>query len=107
MPAAIKASDYFADRKAGEPAGGYRFRILSRQNESAAGGRYDYVINGNMIAGFAMIATPAVYGSTGIMTFMCSHHGTVYQRDLGEQTVSEAAAIQVFDPGDGWTPVSD
>ena len=106
-PAVARASDYLADREAGEPVGGYHFRILSRQNERAPGGRYDYVINGNMIAGFAMVARPAVYGDTGIMTFMCSHHGTVYQRVLGDQTELQAAAIQAFDPGDGWTPVSD
>ena len=71
------------------------------------GGRYDYVINGNMIAGFGLIATPAVYDDTGIMTFQCNHRGRVLQRDLGEDTDTLAAAIQGFNAGEGWTVVLD
>lgn len=106
-PMIVEASDYLAGRKVGEAVRGYHYRILLRQNESALGGRYDYVINGNMIAGFALIATPAAYGETGIMTFMCSHHGSVYEQDLGDNTTLSAAAIRAFDPGDGWTLVND
>jgi hypothetical protein len=106
-PMIVEASEYLAGRVAGEAVRGYYYRILSRQNESAPGGRYDYVINHNMIAGFALIANPAAYGETGLMTFMCSHHGTVYEQDLGENTTLSAAAIQAFDTGEGWTPVRD
>ena len=62
---------------------GYRYRILTRQGANIAGGEYDYVVNGNMIGGFALIATPARYDRTGIMTFLVNQYGTVYQKDLG------------------------
>ena len=81
------------------------FRILTQQGKSAPGGPYNYVINGRMIAGFAMIAYPASYGQTGVMTFIVSHNGQVYERDLGKETAKLAAAIKSFDPGKGWTVV--
>jgi hypothetical protein len=90
-----------------DPFMGYYYRIISRQGENAPGGRYDYVINGNMIAGFAMIAWPAEYGSSGVMTFMVSQNGKVFQTDLGDLTEGAAAAIQVFDPDDSWTLVAE
>ena len=67
----------------------------------------DYVVNGRMIGGFAVIATPARYGASGIKTFMVSHHGVVYEQDLGPDTAREAAAITTFDPGEGWTRVAE
>jgi hypothetical protein len=90
-----------------DPFMGYYYRVISRQGENAPGGRYDYVINGNMIAGFAMIAWPAEYGSSGVMTFMVSQNGKVFQTDLGDLTAGAATAIQVYDPDDGWTLVTD
>jgi len=90
-----------------DPFMGYYYRVVSRQGENAPGGRYDYVINGNMIAGFAMIAWPAEYGSSGIMTFIVSQNGKVFQTDLGDLTGGAAAAIQVYDPDDGWTLVAE
>jgi hypothetical protein len=90
-----------------DPFMGYYYRIISRQGENAPGGRYDYVINGNMIAGFAMIAWPAEYGSSGVMTFMVSQNGKVFQTDLGDLTEGAASAIQVYDPDDGWTLVTE
>jgi hypothetical protein len=95
------------NREPGDPFQGYYYRIISRQGEPAPGGRYDYVINGNMIAGFAMIAWPAEHGSTGVMTFVVSHNGRVFERDLGEQTPLAAAAIQVYEPDENWNIVED
>jgi hypothetical protein len=89
-------------RAEGTPYHGYLFRILTRQGASAAGGAYDYVINGRMLAGFGLIAWPAVYGETGVMTFIVNHNGAVYERDLGARTPQQAAAIRAFDPGPGW-----
>lgn len=86
---------------------GYRYRILTRQGENVAGGAYDYVINGNMIAGFALIAVPAQYDRTGVMTFVVNQNGTVYEKDLGPDTQALSAAIQAFDPDDGWEIVND
>jgi hypothetical protein len=92
-------------RQAGDPYHGYYFRILTRQGASAPGGRYNYVINGNMIAGFALVAFPAEYGNTGIMTFLTSHHGTVYQKDLGPRTDALARAMREYNPDKTWTEV--
>lgn len=85
------------------PFHGYYFKILTRQGNHAAGGQYDYVINGNMIAGFGLVAWPADYGNSGIMTFMVNQQGRVYQQDLGPKTDTIAPAITTFDPGPGWT----
>jgi hypothetical protein len=63
---------------------GYRFKILTRQGANAPGGAYSYVINGRMIAGFGMVAYPAEYGESGVMTFIVSHNGKIYEKDLGE-----------------------
>ena len=72
--------------KKGEGYFGYRFRILTGQGDNVAGGRYDYVINGNMIAGFALLAWPVKYDETGVATFAVNQHGVVYQIDLGQAT---------------------
>jgi hypothetical protein len=94
-------------RKPGEPYYGYYFRILTRQGSHAPGGRYNYVINGNMIAGFALVAFPADYRNTGVMTFLVSHHGKVYQKDLGPRTVEIAKAMQEYNPDATWTEVRE
>jgi len=106
-PFAAERSAYLTDRDKGDPFMGYYYRIISRQGASAPGGRYDYVINGNMIGGFAMIAWPAEYGSSGIMSFIVNQNGRVYQKDLGEQTDGNAAAIQDYEPDDSWSLVTD
>jgi len=93
---------YLEGRESGDPVRGYNFRILTRQGDGAPGGRYDYIINGNMIGGFAVIATPSDYGVTGIMTFLVNQQGKVYQRDLGEDTALEAAAIQEYNLDGNW-----
>jgi hypothetical protein len=92
-------------RQPGEPYHGYYYRILTRQGSHAPGGRYSYVINGNMIAGFALVAFPAEYGNTGIMTFLVSHHGKVYQKDLGPRTAATVKAMKEYNPDATWTEV--
>lgn len=86
---------------------GYRFKILTRQGSNIAGGAYDYVINGNMIAGFAVVAWPVVYGETGIHTFVVNRNGIVYQADLGQDTERLAADIRQFNPNDNWVVTGD
>jgi hypothetical protein len=104
-PLIAEASPYTAGRKSGDPYRGYYFRILTQQGKSAPGGAYSYMINGRMIAGFAMIAYPAKHGETGIMTFIVNHNGVVYEHDLGPNTAKLAPGIVAFDPGKGWNAV--
>jgi Protein of unknown function (DUF2950) len=99
--------DYLAAHKTGEPYYGYFYKILTRQGANPPGGRYDYVINGNMIAGFALIAWPADYGVSGIMTFVVNQQGKVFQKDLGKETAILAAATQEYDADDTWTEVQE
>ncbi len=86
---------------------GYHYRILRGQGNQVAGDRYDFVINGNMIAGFALIAWPVTYGLTGVKTFMVSHHGSIYEKDLGPKTAEEVKNIARFNPDSSWTLVDD
>lgn len=86
---------------------GYHYRILERQGSNIAGGKYDYVLNGHMIAGFALIAWPVRYGETGVHTFEVNANGIVYQADLGETTGQMAASILQFNPGDTWQIADD
>jgi hypothetical protein len=88
-----------------EPYYGYRFLILTEQGPSAPGGAYDYVVDGNMIGGFALIAYPAEYGDSGVMTFIVNHDGVVYQKDLGPDTDETASMITAFDPDSTWQRV--
>jgi hypothetical protein len=88
-----------------QPFHGYRFRILTAQGASAPGGAYDYIINGNMIAGFALVAYPAYWGESGVMTFVVNQWGKVYERNLGPESADLAAAMTDFDPDQDWTAV--
>lgn len=88
-----------------EPLGGYYFRVLTAQGPSAPGGAMSYLVNGNMLAGHAALAVPAEYGVSGINSFMVSETGTVYQADLGPETLDVAFGLSAFDPGPGWEPV--
>ncbi len=81
---------------------GYRFRILIRQGVNAPGGAMDYVAGGKLIGGFAVVAWPAEYGNSGIMTFIMNHEGKVYQRDLGDGTAKTAKSMSDYDPGQEW-----
>jgi hypothetical protein len=89
-----------------EPYNGYYFKVLTGQGPAAHLGEMDFVIKGMMIGGFALIAAPAEYGVTGVQTFIVSHDGVVYQKDLGPDTVNIAKTIQRFNPDKTWTPVS-
>ncbi len=84
---------------------GYRYKLLTSQGKDAPGGAFDYVAHGRMIGGFAAIAWPAKYGDTGVMTFMVSHDGVLYQKDLGPDTAARVAAITRFDPDSTWEKV--
>ena len=92
--------------KAGEkpiPYHGYYYRILTRQGAGAPGGAYDYLVKGKMKGGFALIAVPAEYGNSGIMTFMVNHDGVVLEKDLGPDTTKLARKIDAFAPDQGWS----
>lgn len=82
---------------------GYIYRLLTAQGPSAAGGAYDYIVNGKMIGGFALLAFPVEYGNSGVMSFIVNHDGVVYSKDLGSDTAKAAAAIAAFDPDSSWT----
>ncbi len=86
------------------PFHGYVFRILPGQGKHAPGGKYKYAINGNMIVGFAMVAWPAEYGDSGIMTFIVNQQGRVYQKDLGPNTSRLAKGLKEYDPDPSWSP---
>jgi hypothetical protein len=90
-----------------EPFNGYYYKILKAQGPAANGGAYSYVAHGKMIGGFALIAYPARYGVSGIMTFIVNHDGVVFQKDLGPDTAQVAAKIEAFDPGKGWVRVAN
>jgi hypothetical protein len=87
------------------PFNGYLFKPLDRQGQSAPGGAMDYRQEGQLTRGWAVLAYPAVYGETGIMSFLCSSHGIVYEQDLGDQTDQIVAEIDAFDPDSPWQNV--
>jgi hypothetical protein len=89
----------------GAPYRGYRFRILRGQGADAPGGAFGYVVNGHMLAGYALVAYPAQWGRSGVMTFICNMQGRVYQRDLGPDTAARGRAMTSYNPGRGWTRV--
>jgi hypothetical protein len=87
------------------PYHGYFYRILKRQGKNARGGAYDYMVNGRMVGGFALVAYPALYGASGIETFMVSQDGVVYEKNLGKDTEKIAEALNSFDPDRAWKKV--
>ncbi|WP_436798429.1 DUF2950 domain-containing protein [Mesorhizobium ventifaucium] len=95
------------DAAKGEGYFGYKYKILTGQGDHIAGGAYDYVINGNMIAGFGLIAWPAKYGETGVKTFAVNQHGVVYETDLGPTIEQIVKYIDRFNPDDTWHVVAD
>jgi hypothetical protein len=86
---------------------GYRFRLLTAQGEQAPGGARDYLEDGRLVHGFALLAYPAQYGVSGVMSFQVNHQGIVFQRDLGAQTEQQVAAIDAYNPDQAWLPVRD
>jgi Protein of unknown function (DUF2950) len=97
-----RAAGYRRQVEGPTPFHGYLYRILMAQGPAAPGGQYDYVLRGHMIAGFALVAFPAQYGVSGVMTFTVNHDGVVYQKDLGPDTRSIASAMRTFNPDDTW-----
>jgi len=89
------------------PYHGYFFKILTRQGSHAPGGKYSYIINGNMIAGYALLAYPAKWGNSGVMTFIVNQQGRVYQKNLGPDTAKSASAITEYDPDPSWKPAGE
>jgi hypothetical protein len=111
-PPAPAAATQPATRPGTQPAGprpyhGYFFKILRQQGDKAPGGKFDYVINGNMVAGFALVAWPAQWGNSGVMTFVVNANGHVYQKNLGEKTANLVDGMVEYNPDDGWTRADD
>jgi hypothetical protein len=90
------------DENPPEPFHGYYFKILKAQGEYAKGGAFDYVADEKMVLGFALVAYPAKYGASGIMTFMVNQEGVIYEKDLGDDTAAAAAAMTTFNPDETW-----
>jgi len=109
LVAAAQEQGYTGKQSGNQPVPyhGYYYRILKAQGKNALGGSYDYVIKGKMIGGFALVAYPARYGSSGIMAFIVNHDGVVYQKDLGENSKKDALAMKLFNPDSTWEKVEE
>ncbi|MFI5295268.1 MAG: DUF2950 domain-containing protein [Thermodesulfovibrionales bacterium] len=94
-----------AFREEPAPFHGYYFKILERQGKNAPGGKYNYVINGNMVGGFALVAFPSNWGKSGVMTFIVNQQGKVFQKNLGPDTMKIAREMKDYDPDNSWTLV--
>ena len=106
--ASAKAEGYKgAEQGKAIPYHGYLFRILTAQGSHASGGAYGYVAKGRMMGGFAVVAYPAIWGASGVMTFLVNHDGVVYEKDLGPKTAAIVKAMTKFDPDDTWRVVTD
>lgn len=103
--AGATAEGYGTQSEGSQPYHGYFYRILTRQGAEAPGGARDYIANGDMTGGFAMLAYPAEYGNSGIMSFLVGPDGVIWDADLGPNTAAIAAQIQEFNPGASWLPV--
>ncbi|MGH7875776.1 MAG: DUF2950 family protein, partial [Candidatus Binatia bacterium] len=96
--------------KAGDkpiPYHGYYYKILTAQGKSAPGGAYSYIVKGKMIGGFAVVAYPAEYENSGVMTFIVNHDGKVFQKDLGKNTAAAATAMKEYNPDKTWMEVKE
>jgi hypothetical protein len=102
-------SEGYQRKQAGEriPYHGYYYRILTAQGKNAPGGAYSYLVKGKMIGGFALVAFPANYGNSGIMTFVANHEGKVFQKNLGKNTASIANSMKEYNPDSTWTEVKE
>jgi Protein of unknown function (DUF2950) len=105
LAAEASAEGYKAGDRGPTPYHGYYFRILKGQGPNAPGGALNYVVKGKMIGGFGLIAWPAEYGNSGVMTFLVNHGGTVYQKDLGTRTEFVAQRTTLFDPDQTWKKI--
>jgi len=106
-PAVAAAGDYATSKRPPGSWWGYYFRILTAQGAAAPGGARSYVKNGHMTGGFALVAYPVEYGSTGIMTFIVGRDGRIYEQDFGEKTDQVVAQIQGYNPDGSWQPVGE
>jgi hypothetical protein len=104
--AAATSEGYMVKHGSHSPYHGYLFRTLSSQGPAAEGGAQDYLSDGKLSRGFALIAYPETYGVSGVMTFIVNQDGVVWQRDLGKHTTAEVMAIQQFNPDESWTPLA-
>lgn len=102
LAAAAKSGYASANPLTSAPYHGYFYRLLTQQGKDAPGGAYDYIVRGKLIGGFAVIAYPARYAVSGVMTFIANHDGVVYQKDLGKDTAAIATAINSFNPDPSW-----
>lgn len=105
LVASARAEGY-TPRQPGEPPRpfhGYLFKVLTAQGPNAPGGKKSYLVNGELTAGFALVAQPVKWGDSGVMTFIVNQDGKVYQRNLGEDTAQEVSEMTEFDPAPGWT----
>ncbi len=108
LVASASEEGYTAGKKKGMvPYNGYYYRPLAGQGSHAAGGAKQYIVNGAMTGGFALIARPAQYGSSGIMTFIVNQDGTIYEKDLGKHTGRLVKGMKLFDPDGTWKPVKE
>jgi hypothetical protein len=89
------------------PFHGYYFKILTKQGEHAPGGKYNYIINGNMVGGFGLAAFPSNWGKSGIMTFIVNQQGKVFQKNLGPDTLKISQEMQLYDPDETWAPAKE
>ena len=105
-PLIAESATYLEGHKPGDAYRGYHFKILTGQGKNAPGGAYSYLINGRMIGGFAMVAYPSDYGSSGVMSFIVNQNGKIYEKDLGKDSTALGAKMTSFDPGAGWKPLT-
>src|SRR5215470_3836308 len=106
LAAAASAAGYRASQQR-QPYHGYYFKILTRQGANAPGGAIDYVVKGKMMGGFALVAYPAEYQNSGVMTFLVNHQGIVYQKDLGPNTAGIASGMTAYNPDSTWERVAE
>jgi hypothetical protein len=105
LVARARAEGYSKRSEAPVPYWGYYYRILTAQGKDAPGGAYSYIAHGRLMGGFALVAYPAQYGLSGVMTFIVNHEGVVYQKDLGPRTAAIAKAMKEFNPDSTWTKI--
>ena len=107
MAAFASAEGYSVKPDAHKPFRGYYFRMLKGQSNNAPGGAKEYVVNGKMVGGFALVAYPAEYANSGVMTFIINQDGVLLQKDLGKTTTETATAMSGFDPDGSWVIVEE
>ncbi len=107
LAASASAEGYSAKANSPTPFHGYYFHMLTKQGSHANGGAKDYVVDGKMVGGFALVAYPAEYGNSGVMTFIINQDGLLFQKDLGKSTTETATAMSAFDPDTSWSRVEE